>query len=148
MLGGLVANVLDADPRRIRVILGDSELCPYGLGSWASRTTFFAGNAALDAAHALARALANLRSELGLGPGLSERVVRGRRGEMLNAGFLDSRIPTFMDTVPINVSFTSTFDPGGPLGAKTIAEPPIIPVAACVANAVHDATGARVRTMP
>ena len=74
--------------------------------------------------------------------------MRGPRGEMLNAGFLDYRIPTFLDAVPIQVSFAQTFDPGGPLGAKTIAEPPIIPVAACVANAVHDATRARVRSLP
>lgn len=36
----------------------------------------------------------------------------------------------------------------GPFGAKGVAEPPIVPVAAAIANAVSDATGADVTTLP
>ena len=81
MLARLIAGVLGVDPQAIRVVLGDSELCPYGLGSWASRTTFFAGNAALDAAHAFERVLIDLRTELGLGAEapLEEVVLRARQ---------------------------------------------------------------------
>lgn len=84
----------------------------------------------------------------GLGHALTERVVRGTDGRMLNDGFLDYRLPTSRDVVPIEVGFTAGSDGDGPFGAKAVAELPMIPVAACVANAVRDATGARVATMP
>jgi len=38
--------------------------------------------------------------------------------------------------------------PVGPLGAKGVGEPPAIPGAAAVANAVSRATGVRVRELP
>jgi putative selenate reductase molybdopterin-binding subunit len=84
----------------------------------------------------------------GIGHALSKESVRGADGRMLNPGFLDYRIPTTPDNVPVEVLFSDTFDPGGPRGAKSLAEPPIIPVAACVANAIHDATGAGLRRLP
>jgi CO/xanthine dehydrogenase Mo-binding subunit len=34
------------------------------------------------------------------------------------------------------------------LGAKGLGEPPIVPVAAAIANAIRDATGADVRSLP
>ena len=37
-------------PARIRVVAGDTDLTPVDLGSYSSRVTFMAGNAALDAA--------------------------------------------------------------------------------------------------
>ena len=64
-------------------------------------------------------------------------------GRVLNPGFLDDRVATFADAVPIEVIFVDTHEPAGPGGAKTIAEPPLIPAAACVANAIHDAVGVR-----
>jgi CO/xanthine dehydrogenase Mo-binding subunit len=42
---------------------------------------------------------------------------------------------------------TSSLD-SGPFGAKGVGEIPIIPVASCVADAVSDATGARIRSIP
>ncbi len=84
----------------------------------------------------------------GLGYALSEEIVLDEEGRVLNPGFLDYRIPTFPDRVPIEIIFADTYDKVGPLGAKSIAEAPIIPVAACVANAVRDATGTRMRRLP
>lgn len=79
---------------------------------------------------------------------LTERVVQGADGKMLNDTFLDYRLPTSMDVVPVKVGFVEGSDDEGPLGAKAVAELPMIPVAACVANAVHDAIGVTVKTMP
>ena len=36
----------------------------------------------------------------------------------------------------------------GPFGAKALGEPPLVPVAAAIANAVYDATGVRIRELP
>jgi len=40
------------------------------------------------------------------------------------------------------------FEDNGPAGAKTIGEPPVIPVAGCVANAIYDAIGVRQYNLP
>lgn len=50
MLAGIVAERLGITPKLCRVIEGDSDLCPVDLGSYSSRVTFMAGNAAIDAA--------------------------------------------------------------------------------------------------
>jgi CO/xanthine dehydrogenase Mo-binding subunit len=39
-------------------------------------------------------------------------------------------------------------DPLGPFGAKGIGEPSLVPVAAAIANAIHNATGIRIHDMP
>ena len=45
-----VADVLEVDPSRIRVITNDSAITPKDNGSYSSRVTFMVGNAAIDAA--------------------------------------------------------------------------------------------------
>jgi xanthine dehydrogenase YagR molybdenum-binding subunit len=80
---------------------------------------------------------------------LEERVVDPRTGRVVNANLTDYRLPTAMDAPEVISIFT-----GGPdtaannVGAKGAGEPPIIPTAAAVANAVFAATGARIREIP
>ncbi len=50
VLAGIVAEVLGIDPFDIRLFTGDTDLCPVDLGSYSSRVTLMAGNAALQAA--------------------------------------------------------------------------------------------------
>ena len=242
----LLANAVGIEADQVAVTAGDTEATPYGLGSWASRTTLFTGNAVLNAAQNLLARLSELRRELGLPEGadvrdivqaaiehgwlertrvdgefiskdvevhdpswrgnvsptytfgvhgakvrvdtatgkvevlrywaahdsghilnpagargqvfggvaqglgyaLSEGVQYDDSGRVMNAGFLDYRVPTFTDAVDTRIIFIETRDGVGPLGAKSIAEPPIIPVAACIANAVRDATGVRIYRLP
>ncbi|MDR7496325.1 MAG: xanthine dehydrogenase family protein molybdopterin-binding subunit, partial [Armatimonadota bacterium] len=49
------------------------------------------------------------------------------------------RVDTIMVEVPSD---------DGPFGAKGVGEPPVIPAAAAIANAVADAVGARVTDLP
>lgn len=246
LLSKLIVSQLGVEPHEVRIVLGDTETPPLGSGSYSSRTTFFTGNALLDAVTQLKAACVDLEAELGtgsldplvlaaeakrvgidgsrlecvgeyisersdsqnlsgdgnrspsysfavhgcrvrvdrwtgtvtvedywathdagtiiwpqgaagqviggvlqaVGQALSENVVRDADGLMLNSGFLDYRIPTARDAVPITVTFAESPDPEGPLGAKGIAEIPLIPVAACIANAVYDATGIRMYKAP
>ncbi len=71
------------------------------------------------------------------------------KGKLLNPNFSDYKIPTALDTpdevVPIIVE---TPQPDGPFGARGIAEHTMIPCAALIANALEDACGARITTMP
>ena len=50
VLAGIVAEVLGIDPFDIRLFTGDTDLGPVDLGSYSSRVTLMAGNAALQAA--------------------------------------------------------------------------------------------------
>jgi len=62
---------------------------------------------------------------------------------------LDSfKIPNLVDTPPIEAVLLEQPDPIGPYGAKALGEPPLVPVAAAIANAVNDATGVRIRELP
>jgi len=62
---------------------------------------------------------------------------------------LDSfKIPNLIDIPPIETLFIERPDPVGPFGAKALGEPPLVPVAAAIANAVNDATGVRIRELP
>jgi CO/xanthine dehydrogenase Mo-binding subunit len=83
----------------------------------------------------------------GLGYALHEEVVL-KDGRMANANFLDYRMPGPRDVPPIETVLIETDEPNGPFGAKGIGEPPIVPVAPALANAVADATGVRLRELP
>ena len=85
----------------------------------------------------------------GLATALYEDIRYDRKGKLVNANFTDYKIPTSMDVpdeiVPIIVEVAQ---PDGPFGARGIAEHTMIPAAAMVANAVEDALGRRLKTMP
>jgi xanthine dehydrogenase molybdenum-binding subunit len=62
---------------------------------------------------------------------------------------LDSfKIPNLIDVPPIDAVLLELPDPIGPYGAKALGEPPLVPVAAAIANAVNDAVGVRIRELP
>ena len=79
-----------------------------------------------------------------LGWSLYEKMVYDDSGRMINPTFRNYRIPAFAD-VPARteVFFADTYDAFGPLGAKSMSEAPIYPIAPALANALTDATGIR-----
>ena len=83
----------------------------------------------------------------GLGYGLLEK-VEYKDGVMLNPNFLNYRVPTSLDVPPIHSSLIEPIDPAGPFGAKGVAEPAMTPTAVCIANAIYDAVGVRVKELP
>ena len=85
---------------------------------------------------------------MGLGSALTEETLWDPDGRMRNPGLLDYRIPTIAEVPPIEAVAIEGFPGAGPFGMKGLGEPPIIPVPAAVANAVADATGARVLELP
>lgn len=84
----------------------------------------------------------------GLGYAIYEDYKFDDSGRMRNDSFLDYKIPTSMDVPPIICSFAESFEERGPLGAKGLGEPTIVPVAAAVANAIYDAIGVRMTDLP
>lgn len=96
-----------------------------------------------------ARAQVHGGMSMGLGYGLSEELlVDEKTGKPLNNNLLDYKIPTAMDTPDLNVEFIQLDDPTGPYGNKSLGEPPAIPVAPAIRNAILNATGAHMNVNP
>ena len=84
----------------------------------------------------------------GLGWALSEKMVFDDQGRIVNPSFRNYRIPAFADIPRSEVYFVRTYDALGPLGAKSMSEAPINPIAPALANALADATGIRFGDLP
>ena len=67
---------------------------------------------------------------------------------MTNPTLLDYKLPTSLDAPKVRSLLVEEADPLGPYGAKGIGEPSLVPTAAAVANAIYDAVGVRINTMP
>ena len=109
----------------------------------------------ITSAHDLGRALNPMavRGQIegamaqGIGSTLFERLdwVKGRT---LNSNFLDYRMLTALDVSAIEHIFIESVDPNGPYGAKGVGEPALVPTAAAIANAIYDAVGVRIKSLP
>jgi len=78
-----------------------------------------------------------------------ERVLDEGQGLPLNPTMHDYKIPTMADLPMIDAFFVNGADTvANHTGAKGLAEPPIIGVAAAIANAVANATGVEVTELP
>jgi xanthine dehydrogenase YagR molybdenum-binding subunit len=86
----------------------------------------------------------------GLGFALTEeRIVDVRSGVVLNANLEDYKVPTVADIPSIIHAQVNLPDPeANTTGAKGIGEPPLVPTAPAIANAVFDAVGVRLRHAP
>jgi CO/xanthine dehydrogenase Mo-binding subunit len=86
----------------------------------------------------------------GIGFALTEgRVLDVERGVVLNPNLEEYKVPTVADIPPIEFYPIDLADPeANPTGAKGIGEPPIIPTAPAIANAIFDAVGIRLCHAP
>jgi xanthine dehydrogenase YagR molybdenum-binding subunit len=86
----------------------------------------------------------------GIGHTLSEhRLHDPRTGQILNTGLDAYKLPTIADVPEIVCELIDQPDEHlTNLGSKGLGEPPIIPTAAAIANAIRDATGAEVHELP
>ncbi len=86
---------------------------------------------------------------MGLGYGLTEYLkFDPKSGRMLNDNLLDYKLMTAIDTPELNADFVMPHDPTGPYGNKALGEPPTIPVAPALRNALLNATGVAVNSNP
>ena len=67
---------------------------------------------------------------------------------MTNTSFLDYRMPTTLDVPNLETVMVEFPNPGHPYGVRGVGELPIVPPLAALANAIHDATGGRIRHLP
>jgi len=84
---------------------------------------------------------------MGLGQVMSEQ-MKYYNGLLVNSNLIDYKIPTTKDTPPIHTNYIETSDPEGPFGAKECGEGAIHPILPSIANAVFDAVGVRITSLP
>jgi xanthine dehydrogenase molybdenum-binding subunit len=84
----------------------------------------------------------------GIGWALNEEYFYNADGQMMNATFLDYRMPTSLDLPMIDTVLIETHNPGHPYGLRGVGESPIIPPMAAIANAISRAVGVRMTQLP
>jgi CO/xanthine dehydrogenase Mo-binding subunit len=85
----------------------------------------------------------------GIGMALFEDTITDAgTGRIANATFGDYLVPVNADVPDLAVEFVGEPDRGTPIGTKGVGEVGLVGVAAAVANAVHHATGVRLRSLP
>ena len=83
-----------------------------------------------------------------LGYAVSEEMAYDEAGRLVTRRFGDYRIFQADEVPELQAILVPTYEPSGPFGAKAVAEIPMDGVAPAVANAVFDAVGVRLRTLP
>lgn len=84
----------------------------------------------------------------GIGWALTEEYIFDSKAQMLNASLLDYRQLTSLDVPLIETEIVEVPASDGPYGIRGVGEAPIIPPPGAVANAMADALGLRLDTMP
>lgn len=82
-----------------------------------------------------------------LGQALMED-YKTEKGHTTTPGFAKYILPTSLDVPKVTSIIVQDPDPLGPLGVKGIGEPAMVPTIPAIMNAVYDAIGVRIRSLP
>src|SRR6266705_629190 len=84
----------------------------------------------------------------GIGWALFEGMAYDEQGQLLTSTLMDYALPHSQDVPTITPLLVEVPSELGPFGAKGVGEPPVVPVAAAIANAIRDAVGVRMTQIP
>jgi CO/xanthine dehydrogenase Mo-binding subunit len=85
----------------------------------------------------------------GIGRALSEEILIDRTtGQVRNASLATYLMPLAVDMPDIETILIEVPSEDGPFGARAVAEPPGFGPPAAIANAIYDAVGVRIKTLP
>lgn len=84
----------------------------------------------------------------GIGMTLYEEAQRTDKGGLKNNTFLHYSTPTRVEVENLNVSFAQSYEPSGPFGAKSVGEIGIDTPPAAIGNAIKNALGIRMTSLP
>ena len=86
---------------------------------------------------------------MAIGFGIYEQLLYDpKTGKLLNGNFLDYKLPTILDHPRLEALFAENPEPTNPYGTKALGEPPTVPGAAAIRNAVLHATGVGIKKIP
>ncbi len=85
---------------------------------------------------------------MGVGFALQEEILFNANGVQMNPNLTNYIMPTSLDMPEVEVDIVDNYDPSGPFGAKGVGEPTLVPTAACILNAIYDAVGVRITSLP
>ena len=84
----------------------------------------------------------------GLGMACFEAVKYDNKGNLLSNNFLNYHIPTHKEILKLTTEFADSYEPTGPFGAKSVGEIGIDTPPAVICNAIFNATGVRIHSLP
>jgi len=84
----------------------------------------------------------------GIGWALNEEYIYDKNGRMDNSGFLDYRVPVASDLPMIDAVLVEVPNTRHPFGVRGVGEVPIVPPMGAIGNAVRDAIGIRLHSLP
>ncbi len=85
---------------------------------------------------------------MGVGYALQEEILFDDQGKQINPNLTNYIMPTSLDMPELDVQLVDNYDPTGPHGAKGVGETTAVPTAAAIMNAIYDAVGVRITTLP
>lgn len=84
----------------------------------------------------------------GIGWALNEEYIYDKNGRMDNSGFLDYRVPVASDLPMIDAVLVEVPNTRHPFGVRGVGEVPIVPPMGAIGNAIRDAIGIRLHSLP
>ena len=84
----------------------------------------------------------------GLGMAMFENVLYSKKGSLISNSLMTYKIPTRVDINNLTTVFVDSYEESGPFGAKSVGEIGIDTPPAALANAVYNALGIRIKTLP
>lgn len=84
----------------------------------------------------------------GVGMALYEEVLYSKNGQLITNDFLNYRIPTRLEIGNLVTEFAESYEESGPYGAKSVGEIGVDTPPAAIANAIYNAVGVRINTLP
>ncbi|MDL2217781.1 xanthine dehydrogenase molybdenum-binding subunit XdhA [Christensenellaceae bacterium OttesenSCG-928-M15] len=97
----------------------------------------------------LAQAQVHGGMSMAIGYGLGERLMYDEKtGKPLNDNLLDYKLSTTLDHPHLEAQFVENYEPTSAYGTKSLGEPPTVPGAPAIRNAVLNATGVGVNQIP
>ncbi len=84
----------------------------------------------------------------GIGMALYEEVHISKKGQLITNDLLNYHIPTRMEIKKFTTEFAESYEKSGPYGAKSVGEIGVDTPPAAIANAIFNATGVRITSLP
>lgn len=84
----------------------------------------------------------------GIGWALNEEYFVSEQGQMMNSSFLDYRMPVSLDLPMIDTVIVEVANPSHPYGVRGVGEVCIVPPMAAISNAIYNAIGVRLNSLP